>query len=235
MSKAQSQRIQTSLLNPYEKVVLVWIASRLPKWVKSDHLTAFGVLGAVVIALGYTLTAYGSGWLWLASFGFVMHWLGDSLDGTIARVRNTQRPIYGFYIDHNLDCVCELLMVGGAGLSPYLNMWSSLLVVVPYLMLEVYVMINAHLKSEFKLTYSKLGPTEFRLVIILVNTIIFFSDTLREWSMQITPMGYDVTIRTLDIVCLTFSVILFVMYFNSLYSDAKYFAKLDPLKKNEAN
>lgn len=232
-TKEKSQRIQTSILNPYEKVVLVWIAKRLPKCIMSDHLTAFGLLGAVVIALGYMLTAFGEAWLWLASFGFVMHWAGDSLDGTIARVRNTPRPLYGFYIDHNLDCVCELLMVGGAGLSPYCNMWSALMIVIPYLMLEVYVMINAHLKDEFKLTYSKLGPTEFRVIIIIINTIIFFWDGLREWSINVTPLGYEVTLKSLDIICLTISAILFIMYFNSLYQDARYFAKIDPLKKNE--
>lgn len=230
-SKENAQRIQTSLLNPYEKVILQWLAVRMPNWVKSDHLSLLGLLGAVVIAIGYALTNLHVGYMWLACFGFFLNWLGDSLDGTIARVRQTQRPIYGFYLDHNLDCICEFLMVGGAGLSPYLNFTSSLLLIVPYFMLEVYVMINAHLKNEFKLTYSKLGPTELRVIICLFNLSIFFFEGLRNWHIDVTLMGNDIKLQFLDFFCLTVAVILFVMYFVSLYKDAKYFAKIDPLKK----
>lgn len=231
-SKENSQRIQTSLLNPYEKVILNWIAVRLPNWVKSDHLSIVGLFGAMVIALGYALTNFHVGYMWLVCFGFFLNWLGDSLDGTLARVRKTQRPIYGFYIDHNLDCICEFLMVGGAGLSPYLNLSSSLLLIAPYFMLEVYVMINAHLKNEFKLTYSKLGPTELRIIVCTFCLAIFFSEGLRNWHFDITLMGNDLKFQFLDCFCLTISVILFVMYFTSLWKDAKYFAKIDPLNKN---
>ena len=103
--KENSARIQTSILNPLEKKALIWMAERLPLWVTSDMLTYFSLFGAVVIAAGYLLTNYDPAWLWLASFGFVLHWVGDSLDGTIARVRKQSRPLYGFYIDHNMDCI----------------------------------------------------------------------------------------------------------------------------------
>ncbi len=95
MKEEQSKRIQTSVLNAAEKKVLVWLAQRQPRWVTSDMLTAIGVVGAIVVAVGYILSNRHIGWLWLASLGFVINWYGDSLDGTLARVRGTQRPVYG--------------------------------------------------------------------------------------------------------------------------------------------
>jgi len=227
----QSQRIQTSLLNPYEKKVLQFLVRQVPSSVTSDNLTALGVLGALLIAIGYALTALGPAWLWLVNAGFVLNWLGDSLDGTLARYRNQQRPLYGFYIDHNLDCVCEFLMVVGAGLSVYMSLNVAFLIIVPYLMLEVYVMINAHLKNEFCLTYAKLGPTELRLIIILVNSVVFFSPALQNWSYTINLFGRSFSLMALDVAGLFISCSLIIMYIVSLYRDARYFAKIDPLKK----
>ena len=119
--KEHSQRIQTSLLNGVEKKALVWMAERLPSWVTSDMMTWVGTFGAFVVGLGFALTNYSPQWFWLASFGLVINWFGDSLDGTIARVRQQQRPVYGFYLDHNVDCICQLFIFG-AGLSCYLNL-----------------------------------------------------------------------------------------------------------------
>ena len=94
-----SKRIQTSVLNGVEKKALVWLAQRQPKWMNSDMLTLIGVIGSIVVAAGYVLSNYNMAWLWLASAGFLINWYGDSLDGTLARVRGTQRPVYGFYLD----------------------------------------------------------------------------------------------------------------------------------------
>ena len=115
MLKEQSKRIQTSVLNAAEKKVLVWLASRQPRWVTSDILTFIGVLGAVIVAVGYALSNYSIQWLWLASYGFFVNWYGDSLDGTLARVRSLQRPVYGFYLDHCIDGVTMAVMCIGAG------------------------------------------------------------------------------------------------------------------------
>ena len=122
MTQEQSKRIQTSVLNNLEKKVLIWIAERMPKWVTSDMMTYFGSFGAIVIAAGYILSAKNINFLWLASAGFVINWFGDSLDGTIARVRNQQRPKYGFFLDHNIDCLNEAVMFIGAGLSPLMHL-----------------------------------------------------------------------------------------------------------------
>ena len=178
----QATRIQTSVLNGIEKKVLVKMANHLPSWVTSDILTMIGVFGALLTGTGFVLTYFSYQWLWLSSLGLIINWFGDSLDGTLARVRNTQRPIYGYYLDHNTDLLCQLAIFGGIGLSPMMNMGVAMLVLVMYLMLEVYVSINAHLKSEFRLTYAKMGPTEFRLLVVILNTIIICSPHLQQFS-----------------------------------------------------
>lgn len=228
----QSTRIQTSLLNPSEKVILRALARRIPLFVTSDHLTAIGVVGAVIVLVGYALTTYSPAWLWLANAGFFINWFGDSLDGTLARFRNQQRPLYGFYIDHNLDCVCAFLMVLGAGMSAYMSLTVALLIIVPYFMLDVFVMINAHLKNEFQLTFAKLGPTELRLIIILVNACFFFIPTLQTWSYTFSLFGHNHTLLALDFAALFISLNLFVIYFHSLWQDTHYYAHIDPLHKS---
>ena len=200
MKQEQSKRIQTSLLNGAEKKVLVWLAERQPRWMTSDILTGIGVVGAVIVAVGYFLSNYHIGWLWLASLGFVINWYGDSLDGTLARVRNTQRPIYGFYLDHNIDGITMAIMCIGAGLSDMLNLYIAMAVLAVYLLLSISVYINAHLKGEFKLTYAGMGPTEFRLIMIVVNTLFATIVPLREW-------GVSFSMRHTCIICGAFDII----------------------------
>ena len=122
MGKESAERIQTSLLSKAEKKALVWLAQRQPGWMTSDTLTYIGVLGTVIYAIGGWLSNTDIKYLWLSSFGLVLHWYGDSLDGTLARFRNTQRPVYGFFIDHTLDAVTTCLIFLGAGLSPMFRM-----------------------------------------------------------------------------------------------------------------
>ncbi len=231
----KSVRIQTSILNPYEKKALVWMAKRTPGWVTSDMFTWFSVFGGIVIAAGYYLTNYSPAWLWLSSFGFVLHWLGDSMDGTLARVRNQSRPLYGFYIDHNVDCVTEFFIFGGLGLSAYIHFWMGLLLFVVYLAMEVYVMICAHLKDEFKLTYGMLGPTELRVLMVLLNTVWFFVEPLQTYKTTITLGALSGEFYSMDFVGVVVFLLLCYFYFSSLIKDARYFAKIDPLKKGKGN
>ena len=175
-------RIQTSVLNALEKKVLVWLAQRQPRWVTSDMMTFIGVLGAVVIAVGYILTSQNINFLWLSSLGFIINWYGDSLDGTLARVRNTQRPIYGYYLDHTVDAINEVMIFVGVGLSGLMRLEIALLALVMYLLMTINVSINAHLKKEFKLTYASMGPTEFRIIMIIINTLFATISPLREFS-----------------------------------------------------
>ena len=210
-----------------------WLAWRQPKWMTSDTLTFIGFLGAVIIAVGYALSNYNLAWIWLASFGFVVNWYGDSLDGTFARVHNQQRKTYGFFIDHNVDCINEALMFIGLGLSPMMNMHIALLVLVAYLILSIYVYISAHLKNEFKLTYAKMGPTELRVIVIIVNTLYFFIRPFQEFAVNFRLFGYDVSLGIMDIVGIIVLIALIIVYLNSLRKDAQEYAKQDPLIKHE--
>ena len=171
MGKETSERIQTSVLNAAEKKVLVWLAQRQPAWVTSDFLTYTGVVGALVCAVGFVLAHIDKNYLWISSLGLVINWYGDSLDGTLARVRNAQRPVYGFFIDHTLDAVTICIMCIGAGLSPMFRLDVAMLVLVGYLVLSIYTYISTILSGKFLLTYGSLGPTEFRLIVILINTV----------------------------------------------------------------
>lgn len=230
MKQEQSKRIQSSVLNATEKRVLVWLAQRQPRWMTSDILTGIGVIGAIVVALGYFLSNYHVGWLWMASVGFVINWYGDSLDGTLARVRGTQRPIYGFYLDHNIDGITMAIMCIGAGLSQLLNLYIAMAVLAVYLLLSISVYINAHLKGEFKLTYAGMGPTEFRLIMIIVNTLFATITPLREWSLQLSIAYTPITLGALDLVGTTILIVLIVIHLNNFKQDAKEYAALDPVK-----
>ncbi len=227
----QAIRIQTSFINGLEKKALIWIAKRLPRWVTSDMLTAVGTLGALVVAIGFALSGRSIQWLWLSSAGLVVNWFGDSLDGTLARVRNCQRPIYGYYVDHTVDCVNEGLMFIGAGLSPFLHLEFALLAFAIYLVLTINVSINAHLKGEFRLTYIKLGPTEFRLIIVIANTLLIAIPVLTAIRHSYTLLGHFITMRILDYVAVVIITIMSLIYIVTTISDARKYAVIDPPKK----
>ncbi len=229
----QAQRIQTSFINAAEKKALVWLAKRQPRWVTSDMLTAVGTLGSLIVAIGFVLSNYSIQWLWLSSFGLLVNWYGDSLDGTLARVHNCQRPIYGYYLDHTVDCINEGLMFIGAGLSPFLHLDFALLAFAIYLVLTINVSINAHLKGEFRLTYIKLGPTEFRLLIVLANTLLIAIPALPAISNTHTLLGHAVTMRILDYVAIVIIALMSLIYLATTISDARKYAAIDPKKPRQ--
>jgi len=231
--KEQSVRIQTSILNGLEKKVLVWLAARQPKWADSDLLTFVGFLGAVVIALGFVLSNISVWFLWLTIVGFVINWYGDSLDGTLARVRKQQRPVYGFYIDHTVDAVNEAFMFLGAGMSPFMRFDISCMLLVVYLMLTLNVSMNAHLKGEFRLTYAKLGPTEFRLICMIACVILMFAPGLRASVVEVPWLYGSLSLCLLDMIGLVILLVLVVIYLITIVQDAHYYAKIDPKHKNE--
>ena len=229
MEIKQSNRIQTSLINAAEKKALVYLAGKQPKWVTSDHLTFLGFVGALIIGAGYVLTNWNINWLWLSSFGFFVNWYGDSLDGTLARVRHQQRPIYGYYLDHTVDGINECIMFVCIGFSALMSHPGiAIAALILYLLLSMNVNVNAHLKGEFKLTYLKLGPTEFRLIIIIVNTLFIFIKPLREFSTNVSLLGFSASLSALDIVAAAISLILAVMFVVTMFNDLRDYAKIDP-------
>ena len=225
MGKETSERIQTSILNKMEKKLLVWLAQRQPAWVTSDFLTFIGVIGAALFPVGGILAHYNLNYLWLASLGLVINWYGDSLDGTIARVRQTQRPIYGFFIDHTLDALTTCLICIGLGLSPVMQMDIALLIMGGYLCLSIYTYISTIIIGEFRLTYGKLGPTEVRLLLIAVNTLYIYT----SWAETQYPVfGQQWT--AFDLIGCIVAAILFILYACQFAKDRKELARKDPLK-----
>ena len=229
----QAARIQTSILNKAERKVLVAMAKRMPAWVTSDMLTFVGFLGALIIATGYALSNLDLRWLWLSCFGLLVNWFGDSLDGSLARVRNTQRKTYGFYIDHNVDVINETIMFIGVGASPLVNLSFAMMALVAYFMLSIYVYINCHLKGEMKLTYAGLGPTEFRLLLFITNICFIYIPWLTEWKRPMTLFHNDFMIGIMDYIAVAVTLLIGGFYLVSFLKDAKYFAKIDPIKKQE--
>ena len=230
--KKQAARIQTSILNPLEKKVLVWLAQRMPAWVTSDMLTFVGFLGAIVMATGYALANLNLNWLWLSCLGLLINWFGDSLDGSLARVRNTQRKTYGFYIDHNVDVINETIMFVGVGLSPLVNMSFAMFALVAYFMLSIYVYIDCHLKGEMRLTYAGMGPTEFRLILIIVNICFIYIPWLSQWKKPITIFHNDFQVGLFDYIAVAAALAIFAVYIVSFFKDLKYFNQQDPIKKD---
>ena len=165
-------REKTFLLARPEARVLEWIARRLPRWVMPDHLTALGVLAALGIAAAYLLSNQDPVWLWAASGLLVVHWLGDSLDGTLARVRRSERPRYGYYLDHLVDAIATAVIGIGLGLSPYMLLATGLVLVIAYLVLSINTYLETHALGVFSLGYGRLGPTEARVGLIALNSAL---------------------------------------------------------------
>src|SRR6266436_9530630 len=166
------RREMTFLLAGVERRVLQALAARVPRTIRSNHLTVIGILGAVGTGAAYALTRYDPAWLWVASLMLAINWLGDSLDGTLARVRGTQRPKYGYYVDHVVDAFSTAVIGLGIGLSPYVDLGLALGLVVVYLALSINVYLESSVFGVFKISYGRIGPTEVRLLLVFLNTVL---------------------------------------------------------------
>lgn len=226
MEKENSERIQTSLLNAAEKKLLIKLASKQPAWVTSDMLTYFGVVAAILYAFFCWMANFNVNYLWAASFCLVLNWYGDSLDGSLARVRGTQRPKYGFFIDHSLDALTTCLFCLGLGLAPVMQLSISLFIMGGYLCMSIYTYLSTIVMDKFRLTYASLGPTEARLIIIAVFILYIFN----PWpDVNVDMFGTPWTVY--DFTGAIVAIILFSLYIGSMVKDLRYLAKIDPLKK----
>src|ERR1044072_2761020 len=167
-------RINDILLGPLERPALHWLAAHMPAWVTPDTCTVLGPLGGLFILVSYRLSNVNPNSLWLASLGFFINWWGDSLDGTLARYRHIERPRYGYYIDHTIDVVCQVMIFLGLGLTSYIIFNVACLALISYLLLSVLVYIRTYVVGEFKISYGKLGPTESRVIAVFLNILMYF-------------------------------------------------------------
>ena len=162
---ARHTRENGSLLAELEKRALVWMAARLPAGINADHLTALGLVAMAGVGAAF----WASHWSDLALVGVVvglaLNWFGDSLDGTVARVRKHERPRYGFYVDHVVDITSMLLLCAGLALSPHMSPVVALVLLAAYLMLCAEAYLATHACGVFRISLLKVGPTELRILL----------------------------------------------------------------------
>ncbi len=207
---AKHKRVNDILLGPLERPALRWLAAHMPAWITPDICTLIGVLGAAGIMISYALSNYNRNFLWLASLGFVVNWFGDSLDGTLARYRRIERPVYGFYIDHTVDAFNETMIFLGLGLTPFIRFDIACLALIGYLLLSVLVFVRTCVVGEFKISYGRLGPTEIRVLAVLLNTVMYFGG-VHTISWTVGGLG-SVAFSPYDLVGAALALILFVFF-----------------------
>lgn len=185
----RAERTESFLLAVPEKRFLRWLAARLPRWILPDDMTALGVAAALGVAVAYQLSNESLDWLWVASGLLVIQWLGDSLDGTLARVRKIERPTYGYYLDHLVDAIATAAIGIGLGLSPFMLLSVGTLIVVAYLILSINVYLESFAFNRFSIGYGKIGPTEIRLILIALNTALAL-----DLGLDFHLAGVDLTV-----------------------------------------
>jgi phosphatidylglycerophosphate synthase len=170
----EAKRAQMSFLAPIEKRCLIWLARRTPAWINSDHLTALGLISLVGAGLSYWYARSNRLGLTLAIACLALNWLGDSLDGTLARVRDCQRPRYGFYVDHVVDALGTLFLLGGMALSGYMSPAVAGGLVVAYFLLSIEVYLATYTIGTFHISFWKFSPTELRILLMAGNVALLF-------------------------------------------------------------
>ena len=165
-------RVHESVLARSEKQALVWLARHMPAWVNSDHLTLLGLVAMLVAGFAYWRAGIVPAWLHVVNVALVLNWFGDSLDGTLARVRDRQRPRYGFYIDHVVDALSAVFLLGGLALSSLMTAWIAVALLLVYLLLSIESYLATHVLGKFHVSHFGFGPTELRITLIVGNLFL---------------------------------------------------------------
>jgi len=173
-----AERKQLSMLASMEKRTLVWLAHRLPPWINSDHLTLLGFVAMFAAGACYWLASYNRRALLGVIVALVVNWFGDSLDGTVARVRNRLRPRYGFYVDHVTDAIGTSFLMGGLALSGYMTPYIALGLLIAFLLLSIEVYLTTYTIGSFHLSFWSFGPTELRVLLCIGNIALFWLQTV---------------------------------------------------------
>jgi len=212
-------RIQENFLARSERRLLNWLCARLPAWVTPDQLTFTGMVGALMILSGYLASNVAPQWLWLSIAGFMVHWFGDSLDGSLARFRKIERPRYGYFLDHSCDGLATTMIVVGIGLSPYVQVEAALLGLAGYLLLSIHAFLSVRVLGELPLTYLNLGPTEVRVLLVIL-TLAFL------WFGVPAPIWGDIT--SFDLVAWGAGALMIAIFVAMTASKARLLAKQEP-------
>jgi archaetidylinositol phosphate synthase len=199
-------RIQESVLAALEKRLLLWLAERIPSRLNSDHLTLLGFAAQLLTGVSYALARFDKLWL-IAGIGFiVLNWFGDSLDGTLARVRNQQRPRYGFYVDHILDSIGSVALMGGMALSGYMSPALAISLLVLFLLLSIQSYLAAYTLGEFRMSFWSFGPTELRLLLVAGNLALFRWQTILHGHYRLFDFGGVIGIAGMSAMLVFFTI-----------------------------
>ena len=167
-------RVQESWVAAAEKHALLWLVARTPDRIGPDHLTVLGLAAQIGAGVFYALGAFNRYALLAVILCLALNWLGDSLDGTLARVRQRQRPRYGFYVDHMVDSFGALALMGGLALSGYMHPALAVGLLVAFLMLSIQSYLATHALGEFRISFWRFGPTELRILLAIGNLTLFW-------------------------------------------------------------
>src|SRR5882724_11316427 len=201
-----AERQQTSVLAPLERVALRGLARRMPGWVNSDHLSVLGLVWMLMAGACYTASKQNPLMLNLVNVFIFLNWFGDSLDGTLARYRDRQRPRYGFYVDHIIDTFGALCLLFGIALSGYMSERVAAAVLIVYFMLAINSYLAAYSIGVFKLSQWKLGPTELRLLLMIGNVFLIYRPRVYHRRYLLFDVGGVVTIIGMGLMLVVLSI-----------------------------
>ncbi|UCC73320.1 MAG: CDP-alcohol phosphatidyltransferase family protein [Gemmatimonadota bacterium] len=221
MSDAEHRREPKYLLRPFEAYVLPRMAAVLPRRVMPDHMTALGAVSAAAIGLCYALSGRSANYLWAANLLWVVNWIGDSLDGTLARVRRIERPRYGYYLDHTVDMFCVAFVCLGLGFSPYLLLSVALMMLIAYYLMSINVYLETYVLGTFQFGYDYIGPTEARVILIVAGSALAlgFEPVI---ELRNVPFG------TLDFIALVGVTAMLLVLLRRIARNLADLAKLEP-------
>jgi archaetidylinositol phosphate synthase len=188
----RTKRDNRSLLATAERAAIDGVLPHIPAQVLPDHLTYLGLGGAMVTGLGLALCSLSAAFLTLALLGLFLNWFGDSFDGSLARFRASERPRYGFLIDHSIDLISTTFILIGFGLSPYLPFQSACFILVMYLLFSGVVYVKVAADGVHKLDFARIGATEFRLMIAgwaLAVHVLSLENLVHYTPLQAGPLA----------------------------------------------
>ena len=219
----EQNAINTGLTAHAEEKAKEWICPRIPQWVNSDMLTVLGFLSSFIIAAGFILGFSNRWYLLLVIIGLILNWFGDSFDGSLARYRHKTRPNYGYYIDHITDGLTVTILGLGFGLSGFIRVEIALAFIIMYLMLMMHVELVTYVENEFKYSFGLFGPTEFRIIGILLAVVMFFLpvEYFDIW-------GY--TLTQYDLFAVFAVVVMFIILISSIVSKGVELDRIDRAK-----
>lgn len=200
-----ARRIQASFLANLEKKTLVWLAERTPAWVNSDHLTLLGFAGQLMAGGFYALSRWNQYYLLVVIVFLAVNWLGDSLDGTLARVRQQQRPRYGFYVDHMVDTVGAIAMMTGLAFSGYMHPWIAIGLLIAFLGLSIQSYLATYTIGEFRLSFWSFGPTELRLLLAVGNVALLHWPIVLHGHYRLFDIGGAIGLAGMTLMLIAFT------------------------------